>query len=164
MLDGYVLDTRVLRDTFGRFATGVCVITMRDDYGGATGVTVNSFASLSLDPALCLFSLGRAQKSCRWLEQEDCAFVINILAADQEHVAWAFAKPRENKFEGIATEPAAQLDVPIIAGAIARLECRLWRKYDGGDHELIVGRVVHVDQRDGAPLVFFRGKMAALEA
>lgn len=164
MLDGHGLDPRLLRDTFGRFATGVCVITMRDDDGVPTGVTVNSFASLSLDPALCLFSLGRAQMSCRWLEREDCAFVVNILAADQEDVAWAFAKSRADKFEGIATEAAAQVDVPAIAGAIGRLECRLWRKYDGGDHELIVGRILHVDQRDGAPLVFYRGKMAALEA
>jgi flavin reductase (DIM6/NTAB) family NADH-FMN oxidoreductase RutF len=164
MLDGHVLDTRVLRDTFGRFATGVCVITMRDDQGGATGVTVKSFASLSLDPALCLFSLGRSQKSCQWLDGEDCAFVVNILAADQEAVAWAFAKPREDKFEGIATEPAAHVDIPVISGAIARLECRLWRKYDGGDHDMIVGRVLHVEQTGGAPLLFFRGKMAALEA
>ena len=163
MLDGHALDPRVLRDTLGRFATGVCVITMRDDQGNPTGVTVNSFASLSLDPPLCLFSLGRAQTSCRWLG-DDCAFVVNILGADQQDVAWAFAKPRENKFEGIAVEPAHHVDVPAIAGAIGRLECRLWTKYDGGDHELIVGRVLHVEQAEGAPLLFFRGKMAALEA
>lgn len=163
MLDGPALDTRLLRDAFGRFATGVCVITMRDEQGRPTGVTVNSFSSLSLDPALCLFSLGRAQASCRYLT-EDCSFVVNILAADQAEVAWAFAKPREDKFEGITAAPAQVVDVPAIAGAIGRLECRLWRKYDGGDHELIVGRVLHIDLAEGVPLVFFRGKMAALEA
>ena len=163
MLDGHALDPCVLRDTFGRFATGVCVITLRDDHGNPTGVTVNSFASLSLDPALCLFSLGRSQMSCRWM-RDDCAFVVNILAADQQDIAWAFAKPRENKFDGVATQPAQRVDVPAILGAIGRLECRLWNKYDGGDHELIVGRVLHVEQAEGAPLLFFRGKMAALEA
>lgn len=163
MLDRPALDTRLLRDAFGRFATGVCVITMRDDQGRPTGVTVNSFSSLSLDPALCLFSLGRAQISCRHLS-EDCAFVVNILAADQQDVAWAFAKPREDKFDGIAATPAQMVDVPAIAGAIGRLECRLWRKYDGGDHELIVGEVLHAELAEGAPLIFFGGKMTALEA
>lgn len=163
MLDQPALDTRLLRDAFGRFATGVCVVTMRDDHGRPTGVTVNSFSSLSLDPALCLFSLGRDQMSCRHLAG-DCSFVVNILAADQQDVAWAFAKPREDKFQGIAPAPSQAVDVPGIAGSIGRLECRLWRKYDGGDHELIIGQVLHVELADGAPLTFFRGKMAALEA
>lgn len=162
MLEGHALDPRLLRDAFGRFATGVCVITLRDDQGRPTGVTVNSFASLSLDPALCLFSLGRGQASCGYLT-EGCGFVVNILGADQEAVASAFAKPRAEKFAGIAARPARMVDVPVIDGAIGRLECRLWRKHDGGDHELILGEVLHVDLAEGAPLVFFGGRMTALE-
>lgn len=161
MLDNATLDPRILRNAFGTFATGVTVVTMLDGDGCPTGVTVNSFASLSLDPALCLFSLGRNQVSRSWIDQGS-PFIINVLAAAQEDVAWAFAKPRADKFDGIASNPGKAVEVPAIAGTLGRFECRLWQKYDGGDHDLIIGEVLHVEHGEGEPLLFFRGAMAGL--
>lgn len=158
MLDGNSLDPRTLRNAFGTFATGVTVVTMRDGDGKPTGVTVNSFSSLSLDPALCLFSLGKSQVSCRWMEP-GCSFVVNVLAEGQDDIAWAFAKPREDKFDGVPSAPAQIIDVPCIKGALARFECRLWTKHDGGDHDLIIGQILHAEESEGRPLVFFRGAM-----
>ncbi len=160
MLDAGVIDPKMLRDAFGRFATGVTVVTMRDDSGRPTGVTVNSFSSLSLEPALLLFSLGNRQTSLKWLT-DGAPFVVNVLAEGQDDVAWQFAKPRDNKFEGIETVEGAS-PVPGIAGAIARFECRVWSRYPGGDHEIIVGEVSSLEAQDGAPMLFWRGAMTSL--
>ena len=163
MLDAPPLDPRALRTAFGTFATGVTVVTMRDGAGRPTGVTVNSFSSLSLDPALCLFSLGKSQTSCRWMTA-GCRFVVNVLAEGQADVAWAFARPREDKFDGIETVPGEAVDVPGIAGALGRFECRLWARQDAGDHDLIIGQILHAEHREGRPLLFYRGAMETLGA
>ena len=161
MLDGTPIDPRSLRNAFGTFATGVTVVTMRDDAGNPTGVTVNSFSSLSLEPALCLFSLGKEQVSCRWMEP-GCHFIVNVLAEGQDDIAWGFAKPREDKFDGVPSAPGSVVDVPYIEGTLSRFECRLWAKHDGGDHDLIIGEVVHIDTAEGRPMLFYRGAMGTL--
>lgn len=161
MLDAPSLAPRALRDAFGTFATGVTVVTMLDADGRPTGVTVNSYSSLSLEPALCLFSLGKEQVSCRWLG-EDCQFIVNVLAEGQEDVAWAFAKPRDNKFDGVASSPGTIVDVPYIEGSLSRFECRIWSRQDAGDHDLFIGQILHAEHTPGRPLMFYRGAMAKL--
>ncbi len=160
MLDGTALDPRQLRDAFGRFATGVTVVTMLDDEGRPTGVTVNSFSSVSLTPALCLFSLGKEQVSCRWL-RDGSHFTVNILAAHQEDIAWGFARPRDDKFEGVPRGDGS-FGVPYIDGSLCHFECRFWAKYDGGDHDIIVGEVLNFQELGGEPMLFYKGAIAAL--
>lgn len=160
MFDAGPIDPRALRDAFGRFATGVTVVTMLDDEGRPTGVTVNSFSSLSLEPPLLLFSLGSNQVSMRWL-REGTPFTVNVLARGQDDVAWQFAKPSDDKFEGIASEEA-RIGVPCIAGCLARFECRVWALYPGGDHEIVVGEVLNLEAGEGEPMLFYRGAMAQL--
>lgn len=161
MLDNTELSAGHLRKVFGQFATGVCVVSVCDDDGNPTGVTVNSFTSLSMEPALCLFSLGKDQVSARWFGK-DTPYVINVLEAAQEDVAWNFARFKEDKFEGIDTEPAAMINVPVIRHALAHFECRIWDVYDGGDHFIFVGQILAAVQNDGDPLVFHGGKMKEL--
>jgi len=161
MLDGASLDPRTLRNAFGTFATGVTVVTMRDSEGRPTGVTVNSFSSLSLDPALCLFSLGKNQVSCRWMS-DGCNFVVNVLAEGQGDIAWAFARPHEDKFEGVPSASGHIVDIPYVKGALSRFECRLRAKHDGGDHDLIIGEILHAEEGEGHPLLFLRGSMTKL--
>lgn len=163
MLDTPPLDPRKLRDAFGRFATGVTVVTMLDGEGRPTGVTVNSFSSLSLDPPLCLFSLGKKQMSTRWLQQEGVHFTVNILTRDQEKVAWQFARPLEDKFEGVETG-TGKTGIPYLHNSLCHFECRLWARYDGGDHEIYVGEILHLDQlaEEADPVLFYRGAMTRL--
>ena len=161
MLDANPIDPIELRNACGRFATGVTVVTMLDDEGRPTGVTVNSFSSLSLDPPLVLFSLGNEQISRRWMS-EGRHFVVNVLAAGQENLAWQFAKPLDNKFEGIDVAPAHVSDVPCIENAIARFECRQYASYPGGDHEIFLGEVLHLEVAEGDPMVFFCGAITQL--
>lgn len=157
MLDTTQDFTRRLRDAFGCFPSGVTVVTLQDGEGRPTGITVNSFSSLSLDPPLLLFSVGRQQVSCRWFEAQE-AFTVNVLANDQEHLAWQFAKPLKDKFDGVDWRAGAN-GTPVIEGALASFECRKWSIMEGGDHKIIVGEITDFTAQDGDALMFFRGSM-----
>lgn len=160
MLDGNEDPARALRDAFGQFATGVTVVTLRDPQGRPAGLTVNSFASLSLAPPLLMFSVGRSQVTAPWLEAGE-AFAVNVLSAEQEALAWQFARPAENKFAGVDCAEGFG-GVPVIGGALTTFECRKWATYDGGDHVIIVGEVIRHATTDAAPLLFHRGRISAL--
>jgi len=153
-------DLRALRNAFGRFATGVAVVSLTDADGQATGVTISSFSSLSLEPPLCLFSLGKNQVSCRWIEAGN-GFNVNILRDDQQGAAWQFAKPSEDKFDGVAWYEGRN-GLPVIADNLCHFECAHWETYDGGDHIIVVGRIDHFEEGRGDPLVFYRGAMATV--
>ena len=142
------MDPRSLRSTFGRFATGVTVITCRADDGDAHGATVTAFMPVSLDPPLVQVALTRTSKACRLLDGS--AFAVNVLAHDQVDVAMNFAgrpNPGVVRWEQGAT-------APVLAGTAATISCRPWRTDDGGDHLLFLGEVVHVSTSERAPLLF----------
>jgi flavin reductase (DIM6/NTAB) family NADH-FMN oxidoreductase RutF len=157
MLDRPMLDARELRNAFGVFPTGVAVVSLKDEAGKPTGVTVGSFTSLSLSPALCLFSLGKSQASAR-LFQEGVAFVVNVLPHQLADVAWQFAKPAEDKCAGVALSDTA-VDAPRLRDAIAHFACHAYAIHDGGDHIIVVGEIVDFDHGEGDALVFYRGAM-----
>ena len=146
-------NARAFRHALGRFATGVTVITtMGPD--GPVGFTANSFAALSLDPPLVLWSPARA--SARFpLFSTAQAFAIHVLAADQADIGARFVRGGAG-FDGL--EHAVLVDgVPVIPAALARFDCRLHATHDGGDHLIVVGHVTHAVFRDGPPLVFSQG-------
>ncbi len=160
MFDEMTDPKKMLRNAFGQFASGVTVVTLLDDQGRPTGITMNSFSSLSLDPALLLFSVGKEQVSCRWFNS--CTnFVVNVLSLEQEATAWQFAKPLPDKFEGIEWHQGST-GLPVLTGCLATFECRKWEMYEGGDHMIVVGEVLDLSTRDGAPLVFHEGKMSRI--
>jgi len=160
MFDEMIDQKKMLRNAFGCFASGVTVVTLTDDDGRPTGITVNSFSSLSLDPPLCLFSVGKEQVSCKWFETRE-RFVINVLSEAQEPLAWQFAKPLPDKFQGVEWHKGAS-GVPVLTGSMASFECKKWATYDGGDHVIIVGQVTEFDVTDGDALLFFKGQMGRL--
>jgi flavin reductase (DIM6/NTAB) family NADH-FMN oxidoreductase RutF len=133
-----------LRSCLSRFVTGVAVVTF-DGPRGRSGLTVNSFTSVSLDPPLLLVSVARTARSHGELFGR--AFCVNILGAEQEAAARHFAG-------GAASEPP-WLDHPVaprLAGPLAWLACEPWRDYDGGDHTLFIGRIADFGSRDGDAL------------
>jgi flavin reductase len=137
-------DLARLRTCLGRFATGVAVVAF-DGPDGRHGLTINSFTSVSMQPPLVLASVARKARAHDALEGRP--FSINILGAEQEGIARGFAGGPRIDIHWVEGEVA-----PRIAGALAWLECRPWRAYDGGDHTLFVGEVVHHDFRDGDAL------------
>lgn len=139
---------RALRDVLGRYATGVAVITTRHQ-GRPVGMTVNSFTSVSLAPPLVLWCLSRTSR-CRTAFTVAEHFVVNVLAADQDHLARRFAGPGER-----FTEDAGGL--PELAGTAATLVCRRDRLVPAGDHVILLGEVLHHRAADRAPLLFLDG-------
>ncbi|MEG0471681.1 MAG: flavin reductase family protein [Solibacillus sp.] len=151
------MDIKLLRQTFGKFATGVTVVTWFDGVD-INGITVNSFTSVSLEPALVLVSIDKKANSLAQMQNK--AFTINILADDQEKIAWQFAgrKQQELKIEwdkgGIA---------PRISNAAAYIECKPWQQVDAGDHVLFIGEVESFGGSDKHALTFYEGKMGSTE-
>jgi flavin reductase (DIM6/NTAB) family NADH-FMN oxidoreductase RutF len=147
---------RELRTVMGRFATGVTVITTvhRDTIHG---MTANAFLSVSLRPPLVLVSLGR----CRMGEMlpRTKRYGVSVLAHDQEQFAAHFAAQSESP-----TPPTFAFydGVPLLDGALAHLVCRVVDVHPAGDHELWIGQVEHLHERDGEPLLFYTGRFGTL--
>lgn len=149
---------RDFRDALGQFATGVTLVTTTDAEG-PVGITANSFAAVSLDPPLVLWSPARASSRFGIFAQAE-HFSIHVLAADQVEICRRFTRnPRD--FSGLEAD-FSDRGVPHLHGALARFDCGREATYDGGDHLIIVGRVTAVDVTAGAPLVFHGGHFTAL--
>jgi flavin reductase (DIM6/NTAB) family NADH-FMN oxidoreductase RutF len=144
---------RAFRDALGRFATGVTVVTV-DTLEGPMGFTANSFSSVSLDPPLVLWSPARA--SSRYPYYAAAAhFTIHVLGAEQDDLSRRFSRGGAG-FDGLARETTPE-GVPVIPGALARFDCAHHASHDGGDHLIVVGRVLRAAFRDGPPLLFSQG-------
>ena len=148
------LEEAEFRAVLGHFASGVCVVTGIVD-GAPSGLSMQSFFSLSLDPPLVAVSPSRRSTSWPGIAASG-AFCVNVLAEDQEPICRVFGRSGDDKFAGIGWEPAAT-GSPRIAGALAWIDCRLEAAHEAGDHLLVVGAVVDVGSGPGEPLVFYRG-------
>lgn len=157
MLDASMIDQRELRNAFGCLPTGVTVVSMLDETGKPTGVTVGSFTSLSMSPALCLFSLGKKQASAR-LFTEGAPFVVNVLSTELVDLAWQFAKPLEDKCAGVDLKETL-VQVPRLNDTIAHFACHAHTIHDGGDHIIVIGEILDFDHKEGDALIFYRGQM-----
>lgn len=150
------IDQATYRTVLGHYPTGVVIVTAHGDDGPA-GLAIGSFTSLSLDPPLILFCPARTSSSWPRIEAAG-SFCVNVLADDQEDVSRTFAGKAADKFATIGWRPSPATRSPILDGALAWIDCRVERVDDGGDHWVVVGRVVGLAvERESRPLVFFRG-------
>jgi flavin reductase (DIM6/NTAB) family NADH-FMN oxidoreductase RutF len=152
-----------LRSAMGRFATGVTVITARDDDGKPVGTTVSAVTSLSLDPPLVLVCLDRKSQTLAAV-REHGAFAVNVLGAHHQDVSNAFARSGNHAAWDDLSHEDGVTGSPVLDGAHVALDCRIQTISDGGDHEILIGRVVdlrHPDE-ESEPLVYYGGKYAAL--
>jgi flavin reductase (DIM6/NTAB) family NADH-FMN oxidoreductase RutF len=152
-------DHRDLRQALGRFATGVTVITTRAPDGRREGLTANSFAAVSLDPPLVLWSLKNTAPSQPSFLAARC-FVVNVLAAHQRILSRHFACPHPDKFSGLAALDGIE-GCPVLPDALAIFECSTESTVAGGDHTIFIGRVQRASYRDGEPLIFNSGRYCA---
>ena len=154
-------DPRTFRDALGRFASGVCVVTTVGEDGRSAGVTISSFASLSLEPPLVLFCIGkRSANLSAWLTGR--SFSVNVLHEDQVGVSETFATQNHQKFARVAGSPGRN-GCFRIDGCLVTLECRRTRIHDEGDHYIIIGLVESVHfGADGKPLLRFRAAYGRL--
>jgi len=154
------VEASAFRVALGRFLTGVTVVTTRAADGRVAGITVSSFNTLSLDPPLVLWSISLSSPSLP-IFREARRFAVNILAAEQQTLARQFAFGAPDKFAGVETRQGIG-GVPLLAGAIAHLECDLVDLHPGGDHEILVGKLIRADAvADRPPLAYHRGRFGA---
>lgn len=149
-----------LRRIAGRFPTGVAVVTATHD-GRPCGLTVNSFASVSLDPPLVLVCLSQAARALECVEASG-RFTVNVLAEGQEHLARLFASLETDKFAGL-DHHASPGGGPVLAGVHAWLDCEVVARHPGGrTHTIFVARVTAFAAGGGRPLVFHAGSYTRL--
>lgn len=152
-------DEVLFRRVMGRFATGVTVVAAYAA-GGLRAMTANAFLSASLDPPLCLVSVGRAARMHRHLLAAE-RFSVNVLARDQEAVSNLFAGRGGGDASAVPFDPLH--GVPLLPGAVARLAAVKVAVHDCGDHSLFVGRILHMDRRPGEPLVYLDGRYGSFD-
>jgi len=151
---GSKIEEAVFRTVLGHFASGVAVVTGPGPHGPA-GFTCQSFFSLSLDPPLIAFAPSRASTSWPRIEAAGTC-TINVLGESQEALARAFSRSGGDKFAGVGWT-AGPTGAVRLDGALAWLDCRIDSITEGGDHLLVVARVVELASGHGEPLVFYRG-------
>lgn len=154
------IDPNEFRRVLGHFPTGVTVVTGADA-DGPVGLAIGSFASVSLDPPLVMFCPARTSASWARMRETD-GFCVNVLGDDQKEVSGAFAGKSDDKFAGIDWDTQVT-GSPVIAGSLAWIDCTVHAIHDGGDHEIVVGRVEALaaaepggDAAPG-PLLFYKG-------
>ncbi|WRH62815.1 MAG: flavin reductase [Fuscovulum sp.] len=155
--DGIVPDAanaRLFRDALGRFATGVTLVTIEGP-DGPIGFTANSFASLSLDPALVLWSPAKASQRYPFFATAR-HYAIHVLGQSHADLPARFSRGGQG-FAGLDWQQNAE-GVPVLLGAIARFDCVQHATHEGGDHLIIVGQVLRLALGEGEPLVFAKGR------
>ena len=153
-------DPELFREVFGRFATGVAVITSAGP-AGAGGMTANALCSLSLDPLLALVCFENQARTLP-IVREAGRFAVNLLAADQARLAGVFASklPEAEKLTGV--DHRLEHGVPVIEGALAWAICELRELIAGGDHTIAIGEVIDLSLGIGEPLLWYAGRYHAL--
>lgn len=154
------LSAEAFRGALGQFPTGVTIVTAADG-GRLVGMTANSFASVSLDPPLVLWSVAKSAPSCPAFLAAD-GFAIHFLGADHRDLALRFAASGSDKFADMAFSHGVT-GAPLLDGLAPILECRAWARYEGGDHMILVGEVVRLIARPHDPLLFHSGVLRRIE-
>jgi flavin reductase (DIM6/NTAB) family NADH-FMN oxidoreductase RutF len=151
-------NNEALRKAFSMFSTGITIVTAIDKDKNPIGMTVNSFSSVSLDPPLVLWSIGKKQPSYEsFLDAK--GYAVNILSNKQIKLCNHFASSLENKFDNIDWK-LSKNGFPIIADTLAWFDCVKWNDYAGGDHKILVGEVTSFDLNDMEPLTFWNGQIS----
>ncbi|MFO1111777.1 MAG: flavin reductase family protein [Bradyrhizobium sp.] len=153
--DNSPIDPRDFRNALGTFGTGVTIVTAMAADGKPYGVTCNSFASVSLNPPLVLWSLGMFSQGLT-IFQDASHFTVNVLGVSQQALALQFAKSAGDKFAGVEWKPGLG-NAPVIAGSVAQFQCRAANRYYGGDHIIFLGAVEAYSYTGQEPLLFARG-------
>ncbi|PDT88163.1 nitrilotriacetate monooxygenase [Bradyrhizobium sp. Y36] len=153
--DNSSIDPRDFRNALGTYATGVTIITAAAPDGKPYGLTCNSFASVSLNPPLVLWSLV-VYSSSLTIFQNASHFTVNVLGASQQALASKFAKSSDDKFTGVDWTPGLG-KAPVLAESVANFQCRSVNRYYGGDHVIFLGAVEAYTYNAAEPLLFARG-------
>jgi flavin reductase (DIM6/NTAB) family NADH-FMN oxidoreductase RutF len=158
-VDGAIMTSEgsaAFRSNLAAFSTGVAIVTTICPEGENVGLTINSFSSLSLDPPMVLWCIGKRSQSVP-LFQKGRPFTINVLTQKQQNLAQIFSSQNNDRFKDVALtgDPTG---APIIEGCLSWFECNVDNVFEGGDHYIVTGLVTSFGRRDEKPLVFHEGQ------
>ena len=151
-MDTQSTNVSLFKEAMGNYPTGVTVVTAFDEQQQPIGLTVNSFASVSLDPLLVLWSIDKNVFTYDTFTKID-KFAVNILAEDQKDIAMLFATKDADRFGNSEWHKSA-FGLPIIEGALASLECKTFRAVEAGDHTILIGEVAEIQVENKNPLLY----------
>lgn len=154
------LEKQQFRRICGKFASGITIATVLDSTGACHGMTANSFTSVSLAPPLVLVCVDHRARIREHFRIGD-HFGINILGAAQKELSDKFAGSGYDRFEGVQWY-AGKTGVPLLPEVLATLECARVNVVTAGDHDIVIGEVLHADCTDGEPLVFYSSQYRSL--
>lgn len=149
------------RAALGRFASGVTVVTTKDNSGKLFGITVSAFCSVSLEPPLVLVCIEKRAGSHHAFQESE-AFVVNILSEAQQSISNHFASHIDDKFAGVEYSSGIA-DLPVLKDCSANLECRLHQVSEGGDHTIFIGEIEKATITEENPLVYWHSKYRELK-
>ena len=155
----FQVNSEEFRATLGQFPTGITVVSTNDENGNPYGMTANSFGSVSLDPPLVQWSIATKSYS-HPIFSAGQGFAINILSAEQKNISQIFTQPID-RFKQVSWEKGL-IDLPLIHGCLAWIECDLEDEILCGDHTIFVGRVLRARCFDKRPLLYWQGEYASL--
>lgn len=156
------VDKQAFRSALGKFPTGVTIITCKNDEGELIGMTASSFNSVSLDPPLVLWSVDKSARSAKAFT-DSYDFAVHVLADDQQEISNLFARQGVDKFAEVEITECDK-GVPLLENYCARFRCTMEHQYEGGDHIIIVGRVIDFESTDKQPLIFHSGRYGKVVA
>ncbi len=148
------------KQAMGNYPTGVTVVTAFDENNEPMGLTVNSFASVSLEPLLILWSINNGAGSYNDFLKTD-KFAVNILASDQADLCTLFSSKVEDRF-GVCDWEKSELNLPVLAGSLATLQCKVYKKVDAGDHTIMIGEVLDIHNEEKEPLLYHKRTIGAI--
>ena len=152
------LDSKFLRKTLSKYSTGVTVVTSTDNDGNPIGMTVNSFTSVSLQPALVLWCIDKKQPSYNSFMNAK-GYAVNILSKEQNDLCYKFASQLDDKFENVNWKSSLN-GFPLVDNSSAWFDCKKGNYYSGGDHQILVGEVTSFDSSELEPLTYWNGQIS----
>lgn len=148
------------KEIMGNYPTGVTVVTMVDENGTPLGLTVNSFASVSIDPLLILWSIDKRVSSYDAFIKID-KFAVNILAGDQGDICSLFATKGTDRF-GSCEWSLSEYNLPLLAGVVGVLQCKTVQTIEAGDHMILIGEVIDIQSNNKDPLLYHKRNMGRI--
>ena len=148
------------KEAMGNYPTGVTVVTAFNEDQKPMGLTVNSFASVSLEPLLILWSIDKRVTSYDAFLKVD-KFSVNILAADQEDLCKLFSSKVDDRFSQCDWKKS-ELNLPVLTNTLSVLQCKVFKKVEAGDHTIIIGEVLDIQNESKEPLLYHNRKLGAI--
>lgn len=151
----------LFKDVMGNYPTGVTIVTSKNEEGQPIGLTVNSFASVSLDPMLILWSIDHKVSSLEAFKKAP-GFAVHVLAGDQQELCRTFASKNTERFENTEWS-ISNHNLPVLANTFGVLQCKTFKQVEAGDHTILIGEVVDIQiDKEREPMLYHRRKFGPI--